>query len=129
MLAGLLMAAMVFAPAAGIAQDKPQTPPGSKAEGKAPDARPVPFRGTVAAVDKAAKTVTVGERVFHIASETKLMKNGQPATVGDISVGDAIAGNYTKGDDGKLTAKMIRFGPKPEPTDKPPKSEKPADKK
>lgn len=126
-LAGLLTAAIVLAPAAGIAQEKPKTPPPSKAETKpAPSVRTIPFRGTVTVVDQATKTVTVGERVFQITSETKVMKSDQPATLGDVKVGDAIAGNYLKGDDGKLTAKMIRFGPKPEPTEKPAKPAKPA---
>jgi hypothetical protein len=129
MLAGLLATTMVLAPAVGIAQEKPKAPPAGNAEGKPnPGARPVPFRGTVAAVDKNAKTVTVGERVFHISSETRLIKNSQPATLADIAVGDAIAGNYTKGDDGKLTAKMVRFGQRP-PAERPPQKDKPAEKK
>jgi hypothetical protein len=106
-LAGLLTATMVIAPVAGIAQDKPKTPPtppaGSAPEKPASAARAVPFRGAVTAVDKAAKTVTVGERVFHISSETKLMKGAQVITVADINVGEMIAGNFTKGDDGKLS--------------------------
>jgi hypothetical protein len=127
---GLLAAAMVLAPALGLAQEKPKAPPGSNAEEKpAPAARPIPFRGTVAAVNKGAKTVTVGERVFHISSETKVVKNDQPATLDDVSVGDVIAGNYLKGDDGKLTAKMVRFGPKPETAERPPKKEAPGQKK
>jgi len=124
-LAGLLTAAVVLAPMAGIAQDKPKAPPGKAETKPAPSVRAVPFRGTVAAVDQAAKTVTVGQRVFQITSETKVMKSDQPATLGDVKVGDAIAGNYLKGDDGKLTAKMIRFGPKPEPTEKSAKPAKP----
>jgi len=130
MLAGLLATAMVLAPTAGIAQDKPKAAPGSKAEAKpAPGNRAVPFRGTVAEVDKATMTVKVGERVFRVTSETKLMKSDQPATFADIKVGDVIGGNYLKGDDGKLTAKMIRVGPKPEATEKAPKSEKSGKKK
>jgi len=130
MLAGLLATAMVLAPAAGIAQDKPKAAPGSKAEAKpAPGNRAVPFRGTVAEVDKATMTVKVGEHVFRVTSETKLMKTDQPATFADIKVGDVIGGNYLKGDDGKLTAKMIRVGPKPEATEKAPKSEKSGKKK
>ena len=127
--AGLLMATMALAPVVGMAQDKPKAP----AAGSTPDkpatanARPAPFRGTVAAVDKNAKTVTVGERTFHISSETRLMKGNQPATVADINVGDAISGNFIKGDDGTLTAKMIRFGPRPSQAEK--KETMPVEKK
>lgn len=128
LLAGLLLTAMVLAPVAGIAQDKPKVPPGSVAPEKpSASARPLPFRGTVAAVDKAAKTVKVGERVFHISAETQLTKSGKPATIGDVAVGDPITGSYTKGDDGKLTAKTLRFGPKSESAEKPAKKEKSAE--
>lgn len=126
LLAGLLAAAMVLGPTAGLAQDKPKTPSEGKAHGKGPEKRTTPFRGKVTAVDAAAQTVTVGERVFHLSPESKLTKGGQALKVGDIAVGDAVAGNYTKGDDGKLTAKMLRVGPKPDPAsgDKPAKSKK-----
>jgi len=129
--AGLLMATMVLAPVAGIAQDKPDKPKAPAAgiapEKSAPATRAIPMRGTVAAVDKEAKTVTVGERVFHLNAETKVMKGNDAATLADVKVGDVIGGNYTKGDDGKLTAKMIRFGAKPssaEQTDKAKAAEK-----
>jgi len=128
-LASLLATAVVLAPVAGIAQDKPKAPPANDADGKpSPGARALPFRGTVALVDKGAKTVKVGERVFHVTSETKLMKGDQPATLAEINVGDTITGNYVKGDDGKLTAKRMSFGPKQSPAARPAKPEKPAQK-
>src|SRR5262245_862643 len=97
--AGLLTATMLVAPVVGIAQEKekPKTPAAGDAAPKpTPATRAVPFRGTVAAVNKEAKTVTVGERVFHVDADTKVVKNGnEPATLAEIKVGDAIAGNYT----------------------------------
>jgi hypothetical protein len=128
LVAGILAASMFLGPVNAMAQeksDKPKTP-GAGPEKAAPATRAVPFRGTVASVDKDAKTITVGERVFHVSSETKLVKGNQAATVADIAVGDAIAGNYTKGDDGKLTAKMMRVGPKPDGVQV---EKKPAEKK
>jgi len=120
--AGLLAVTMVLAPVVGLAQDKPTSPPGANGEGKpAPSQRAIPFNGKVAAIDKTAKTVTVGERVFHVTAETKITKDNKPATLADGAIGEVVAGNYLKGDDGKLTARMIRFGPKPEEGDKPPK--------
>lgn len=130
-LAALLATTVLLAPVAGIAQDKPKTPPPGKTEAKpdpgTPPARPIPFRGTVAEVNKDAKTVKVGERVFHVAADTRLMKDGKAITLADITVGEAIAGNYVKGDDGKLTAKMMRIGQRP-PPEKAPQAEKPKDK-
>ena len=133
LVAGLLAAAMALAPVVAIAQDKPDKPK-TPATGSAPDKpspapRTTPFRGTVSAVDKEAKTVTVGERVFHVSSETKLTKGNQPASVAEIAVGDIIAGNYTKADDGKLTAKMMRVGPKPNAAEQTDKKAKPTEKK
>ena len=130
LVAGLLTATMFVAPVIAIAQDKPAKPKtpaaGSAPEKPTPTTRAFPFRGTVAAVDKDAKTVTVGERVFHVSTETKLTKGNQAATVAEIAVGDAISGNYIKADDGKLTAKVMRVGPKPsaEQSDKRPVEKK-----
>ena len=128
LVAGLLATSMFLGPVMAIAQEKSEKPktPAAGSEKPAPATRAIPFRGTVAAVDKDAKTVTVGERVFHISSETKLTKGTQAATVAEIAVGDAIAGNYTKSDDGKLTAKMMRVGPKPASA---PVEKKPLEKK
>lgn len=115
LVAGLLTATMLIAPVAAIAQEKSEKPkpPAAGTDRPAPANRTLPFRGKVAAVDKDAKTVTVGKQVFHVSTETKLTKNNQTATLADIVVGEVIAGNYTKADDGKLTAKMMRVGAKP----------------
>ena len=73
-----------------------------------------PFHGKISTVDKTAKTITAGERTFQITSETKLKKGGKPATLDDAVVGEAIGGNYQKGDDGKLNARTVNLGPKPQ---------------
>jgi hypothetical protein len=125
-IAGLLSAAVLFAPVAGSAQDKPKDSPEKK---EAPSERTIPFRGKVAAIDKTAKTVTVGERVFHISSTTRVEKDGKPAALADGVVGEQVTGSYTKGDDGKLTAKLIRFNPKPAAGEKPPKKDDAAGEK
>ena len=74
----------------------------------------LPFHGKIAAVDKKAKTFTVGERTFQITSETRLSKGGKPATLDDVTVGEEVGGSYEKADDGKLIVKMARTGPKAE---------------
>jgi len=74
------------------------------------------YRGTLSAVDKAAKTITVETKstkhTLQVTSETKIMKSGKPATLDDGVVGDPVSGSYTKDADGKLTAKSIYFGGK-----------------
>lgn len=73
--------------------------------------RAIPFRGKLAS--KTDTSITVGSRTFEITAETKLMKDGKPATLADAAVGDQVGGSYLQKDD-KMVAKMVRFGPKPE---------------
>jgi hypothetical protein len=111
-LAGILLALAVGVPLSVSAQD--QTPPATSGTPAAP-AKPkaIPFKGKLVAVDKTAMTVTVGKRTFEVTSETKVFKDGKPATLDDGVVGGRVTGSYLKTDDGKLKAKSIYFGGKP----------------
>ena len=73
---------------------------------------PIPFRGNIVTLNKAAKTITVNKRTFQITSETKIFKSDKPATFADGVVGDYVTGSYTKTDDGKLIARSVYFGGK-----------------
>ena len=73
-----------------------------------------PFHGKLAAVDKTAKTIQVGKSIYYITSETKITKAGQPATLADGVVGEVTSGYVKPTEDGKMTATMLRFGPKAE---------------
>src|SRR6266576_2700354 len=73
-----------------------------------------PFHGKLAALDKAAKTITVGKRTFHITSETQIKKAGKPATLDEGVVGEEVSGYVKPTDDGKLVATTVNFGPKTE---------------
>jgi hypothetical protein len=77
--------------------------------------QPVPFRGTLTA--KTDASITVKERTFEVTSETKITKDGKPATMADGEIGKEVAGRYLN-HEGKLTAKSIRFGAKPEAPEK-----------
>ena len=93
---------------------KPDKAAGQKTE-KSPNKQGViPFRGKISAVDKTAKTITVGERTFQVTSETKIMKAEKPATLDGAAVGEEIRGSYKKTDNGKLVAQRLSIGPKPE---------------
>ena len=121
----MLTVTLVTAPAQVLAQtqEKPAKSPTEKTEKK-----PVagPFHGRLAAVDKGAKTITVGKRTFQITSETRINKAGKPATLDDGVVGDEASGYIKPTEDGKLVATKINFGPKGET--KTAKSEKKKDK-
>src|SRR5215471_9801947 len=71
-----------------------------------------PFHGRLVAVDKIAKTITVGKRTFLITSETKLKKAGKPATLDEGVVGEEVSGYVKPREDGKLVATTVNFGPK-----------------
>lgn len=114
---GVLAAAFLGVPA-GVpaAENEPQKPAAAPQKPKAN--RPYPFNGRISAVDTINKTITVGQsekkRVFHITSETRMVKAGKPAILDDAVVGEEIGGLCRKTDDGKLEAVSLRFGPKPE---------------
>jgi hypothetical protein len=111
----LLTAALVAAPTPTFAAEKKGKPETPAAEKKAaPKGERGPFHGKLAAVDKQAKTITVGQRTFQITSETKIKKNGKPATLDDAVVGEPAGGYFIKGDDGKLVARSLNLGAKPE---------------
>lgn len=108
--------AIVSIPALSLAQDESTNVPPPAAGQTAPAKHKhtsLVFRGKVSAVDTNAMTFTVGKRTFNVTSETKINKNGQPAILEDITVGDKIGGAYKKSDDGKLNATTVNDGKKP----------------
>ncbi|HEY5042615.1 MAG TPA: hypothetical protein VIK53_11485 [Verrucomicrobiae bacterium] len=101
----IVTAALLAMPDISRAQDAPASPTAPAAKNKA-----VPFHGKVAAVDTNAMTLTVATLNFNITSKTKITKDGQPATLSEIIVGDAITGSYKKDAAGQLNATLIRDG-------------------
>lgn len=99
--------------------------PADKKEVPAKEAvsRALPFRGKIAAVDKQAKTIKVGERTFHVTPDTKMNKAGKPAILDDVNVDEEVGGSYREGADKKLNLVSLRIGARP---DSAPKKEAPA---
>jgi len=111
---GLFATAIIAAPVLSRAQDTGTNAPAAPAQ-TAP-AKPkkhegIPFHGTVSAVDTKAMTLTVAKRTFEVTSDTKITKDGKPAILSDIAVGDKVGGAYKKSGD-KLTAMTIHDGKK-----------------
>ena len=73
-----------------------------------------PFRGKLAAIDKNAKTITVGKSVYQITSETKIKKNEKPAVLDDGVVGEPVSGYVKPGENGKMVASTLYFGARSE---------------
>ena len=116
---GLLAAALAGMPAQLLAQstNKPAAEKKSAAGKKDPATKPKaahPFRGKLAAVDKTAKTIKVGQSTYQITSATKITKAGKAATLEDGVVDEPVGGFVKPTDDGKMTATTVRFGAKVE---------------
>ncbi len=73
-----------------------------------------PYHGKLAAIDKTAKTITVGKSVYQITSETKIKKGDKPAILEDGVIGEPVSGYAKPMDGGKMFASSVNFGPKPE---------------
>jgi hypothetical protein len=84
------------------------------------------LHGKIAAVDKTAKTIKVGESTLQVTSTTKITKAGKPATLDDATVGEDVSVSYKKTEDGKSELLSLRIGPRPEKATAPEK--KPAEK-
>ncbi len=83
---------------------------GSKSESKG---RGFPFHGTIAAIDKGAKTITMrGEkqRVYYITSETKINKDKIRTTLNALVVGDYVGGFAREAADGKRDLVTLNIG-------------------
>jgi len=111
-----LAMAMALCTGTAFAQDKKddkKDDKGKSAEKKKSDTPP--FNGKITAVDATAKSITLSgkaARVMHITSETRITKDGKPATFDDAKVGEDVGGQY-KDVAGKLQALSLRIGQPP----------------
>jgi hypothetical protein len=94
------------------ATNKTAKPPAVTKQEKKPSAGP--FHAKLVAVDKTARTITVGKRTFLITSETKFNKSGKPATLEDGVIGEPVSGYVKPNEQGTLVATTVNFGPKSE---------------
>jgi hypothetical protein len=112
---GLLTVALVALPASSRAED-PKMKEGPAASEKPSPDKPgkhsTPFRGKLGTVDAKAMTLTVGTLVIHVTADTKITRNGQPATLADGVAGEPVGGAYQKTEDGQLNATTVHFGGK-----------------
>jgi hypothetical protein len=104
----LLAGAVVLAPSRVQAQDtSTNSAPATPAPKKHPH-----FHGKVNAIDLTAKTITVGKTTYQVTSDTKIFKEGKPATLEDGAVGDGARGLYKHDGDQKVLVRLY-FGPPP----------------
>lgn len=111
LVATVLAACLAGAPWALWAAEQPAEKP-AEAQ-KAPKAKPRPFKGTIKAFDKVAMSITLeGEKAqtIYITSQTRIFKDGQPATTDAVTVGERVSGSVREGAEGKLEAVILRLG-------------------
>ena len=113
----LLAAAIAGAPTQLLAQstnkparEKKTTAARSESATKKKSAHP--FRGKLVEVDKVAKTIKLGKSTYEITSQTKITKDGKPATLEDGVVGEPVSGYAKPTEDGKMAATTVHFGAK-----------------
>ena len=119
LISSVCIAVLLCAPLAVSAADKEKKASSPTTASSAPPAakspRPVPFRGTISAVDQTAKTFTIAgkekSRVFKVTEKTVVTKAGQPATMTDVVENATVSGSYWKAADGSLEAKTVKIGP------------------
>lgn len=111
---GLVGAGLLMAPLATHAKDAKDNTSSASDQSSAPKPKhkTVPFHGKISAVDTSAMTLKVGNRTFQITSQTKILKDGNPATLSDAVVGESVRGVYEKTESGNLEAVTIHFGAK-----------------
>jgi len=108
-----ILAILVAATAAVSTLPSAAADPKPAGEPKTAPARSLPFHGKIDSVDKQARTVTVGDRVFHITSTTRIIKEGKPATLDDAKVGEDVAGAYRQSAEKQMNLVSLRLGAKP----------------
>jgi hypothetical protein len=126
LISGACIVALAFcaprsAPAAG--KNSPSPAPEVSAsptasETASPTAKALRYHGMIASVDQTAKTFTITgketSRVFKVTDRTKIMKDGNPATMSDLAEKEEARGQYRKNADGSLEAKTVKLGAKAE---------------
>jgi hypothetical protein len=95
-------------------------PPGAAAKPKVKR-----YAGTIASVDKDAKTITITmasgvSRTIQTTSNTRIRKDGEPAVFADAVVGQKVRGSERQDESGNWVAVTVLIGePKPKPAASP----------
>jgi hypothetical protein len=108
---GFLIAGLPLSASAADAPEKAAAPAAAETTAKA---KPIPYQGTVGAVDKDKKSFTLkakdgSERTFMVTDKTKILNKKQPATFDDIAADAYVTGSYLKDGD-TLNAYSVHLG-------------------
>ena len=92
---------------------------------EAPDKAPrkasgLPFHGKITAIDLQTKKVSLAGkqvRVYQVTADTKIKKDGEPASLNDAKIGDSVGGYAVREDEGAprvVTLNITTHEPPPE---------------
>ena len=70
------------------------------------------FHGKLKAVDKNARSMSVGKSIYYVNAETHIQRGEKPATLESAVVGEEVRGYVKPGADGRMIASSLTFGPK-----------------
>jgi hypothetical protein len=93
------------------------SPAASASPSAAASMKSIGFHGTVTSVDQNAKTFTLSgksARVIKVTDKTTVTKDGNPATMSDITENEKVTGAYWKNADGSLEGRTVTLGARPE---------------
>jgi hypothetical protein len=121
--AGLLLVIALVLPALAADTSAPKSSAPAKSPPPEASARPLPFRGNLKAVDKAAGRLTIGTRTFEVTAATRFFRSGQPARLEDGVKGEWVTGSYRRQEQ-QLVAATVYFGGK-QPAEPPAKPRQP----
>ena len=86
-----------------------------------PKSRGKPYSGTIDSVDNDGKTITVlstsgTSKTYKVTSKTRIKKDGEPATLADLSKGEKVRGVSHETDSGDLVASTVNVGQMKKPS-------------
>jgi len=113
-----LLAALTLAASSTNAQTNAPSSSTNKAPAAAAKPKAKRYAGTIASVDKDAKTITItlasgASQTLHITSKTKITNDGEPGVFADAVAGQRVKGSERQDDSGNWVAGTVNIGEKP----------------
>jgi hypothetical protein len=111
----VLLAALTLAAYSSNAQTASTAPSTNNPAAAKPKPKSKKYAGKVVSVDNDAKTIAVtlssgASQTIHVTSKTHIRKDGQPATLADVTAGEHIYGSEHQNDAQDWVATTVTIG-------------------
>jgi|SRR5271157_312107 len=125
----VLLAALVMAAFSTNAQADASSSSTNKPAAAAAKPKAKRYAGTIASVDKDAKTITItlasgASQTIHVTSNTKIRKDGEPGVFADAVVGQKVRASERQDESGNWVATTVSIGEPKSRTAAPPAAAK-----